>query len=76
MAAFSAPRNDKNKMRKLFHKWFGASRGTHWTIAGSVAVIVFGSYLVYNGRNSNPTTIIFIPATERTASPIAPGRSH
>jgi hypothetical protein len=76
MTAFSAPRYDKNKMRKLFHKWFATNRGTHWTIAGSVAVIIFGSYLVYNGRNSNPTTIIFIPATERIASPIAPGRSH
>ena len=73
MPARSAPRNDKNELRKWFHKWFGTNRGTHWTIAGSVAVIIFGSYLVYNGRNSNPATIIIIPAAERTTSPIASG---
>ena len=33
-----------------------------WTIASSVAVIIFGSYLVYNSRNSNPATIIIKPA--------------
>jgi hypothetical protein len=73
MTALSVPRYDKNKLRKWFHKWFGTNRGTHWTIAGSVAVIIFGGYLVYNGRNSNPSTIIIIPAAERTTSPIAPG---
>jgi hypothetical protein len=72
MTALSAPRYDKNKLRKWFNKWFGTNRGTHWTIAGSVAVIIFGSYLVYNGRNSNPATIIIIPAAERTPGPVAP----
>jgi hypothetical protein len=64
MTALSAPRHDRNKLRKWFYKWFGTNRGTHWTIAGSVAVIIFGSYLVYNSHNSNPATIITIPAAE------------
>jgi hypothetical protein len=71
MTALSALRYDKNTLRKWFHKWFGANRGTHWTIAGSVAVIIFGSYLVYNSRNSNTT--IIIPAVEQTPSPMTPG---
>jgi hypothetical protein len=62
-----------SKLRKWLHKWFGTNRGTHWTIASSVAVIIFGSYLVYNSRNSNPATIIIKPAAERTPSPRTPG---
>jgi hypothetical protein len=69
MTALSVQRYDKNKLRK----WFGTNRGTHWTIAGSVAVIIFGSYLVYNSRNSNPATIIIVPVAERTPSPMTPG---
>jgi hypothetical protein len=44
-----------------------------WTIASSVAVIIFGSYLVHNSRNSNPATIIIKPAAERTPGPMTPG---
>ena len=75
MTALSAPRYDRNKLQKWLRKWFGTNRGTHWIIAGSVAVIIFGSYLVYNGRASNPATTIIIPAAERTPSPTAPGPS-
>jgi hypothetical protein len=73
MIALSVLRYDKNKLRKWFHKWFGTNRGTHWTIAGSVAVIIFGSYLIYNSRDSNPTTTTIGPAAERTPSPMTPG---
>jgi hypothetical protein len=69
MTALSVQRYDKNKLRK----WFGTNRGTHWTIAGSVVVIIFGGYLVYNGRNSNPATTVIVPAAERTPSPMTPG---
>jgi len=73
MTARSVLRHDKNKLRKWFHNWFGTNRGTHWSIAGSVAVIVIGSYLIYNSRNGNPTTTIIFPAAERTSSPVTPG---
>jgi hypothetical protein len=54
----------RSKLRKWLHKWFVTNRGTHWTIAGSVAVIIFGSYLVHNSRKSNPATIVIMPAAE------------
>jgi hypothetical protein len=73
MIALSVLRYDKNKLRKWLHKWVRTNRGTHWTVAGSGAVIIFGNYLVYNSRNSNPATIITIPAAERTPSPMTPG---
>jgi hypothetical protein len=73
MTALSVLPYDKNRLRKWFHTWFGPNRGTHWTIAGSVVVIIFGGYLVYNGRNSNPATTVIVPAAERTPSPMTPG---
>jgi len=58
----------------ILHKWFGPNRGTHWTIAWSVVVILVGSYLVYSNRASN-TIIIAIPAAEQAPAPIAPAPS-
>jgi hypothetical protein len=34
---------------------FGTNRGTHWTVAGAVAVIILGSYLIYSNHGSSPT---------------------
>jgi hypothetical protein len=48
------PNGQRNSMLR---KWFGPNRNTHWTIAGSVAVIMLGSYLVYSNRDSNPTGV-------------------
>ena len=73
MIAAAMLRRNKNKLRQWLHKWFGTNRGTHWTIAGSVAVIIFGSYLVYNSRDGNPTTTTISSAAERTVSPMTPG---
>jgi hypothetical protein len=76
MSAPSGLRPGKSKLRKWSHKWFGANRGTHWTIAGSVAVIILGSYLVYNSRGGNPTTTTStVPAAERPPARTAPGPS-
>ena len=72
MSAHSVIRRDRNRLGKWFHKWFGTNRGTHWTIAGSVAVIIFGSYLIYNSRD-NPTTTTNISAAEGTPAPMTPG---
>jgi hypothetical protein len=66
-------RQDKNKLRKWLHKWFGTNRGTHWTVAGSVAVIILGSYLIYHGRDGNPPTNTL--AAERATAPMTPGPS-
>jgi hypothetical protein len=33
-------------MTSVLHKWLGPNGGTHWTVAGSVAVIVVGGYLI------------------------------
>ena len=58
----------RNSMLRI---WFGPNRNTHWTIAGSVAVIMLGAYLVYSNRDSNPTGIP-ISATEGTPPATAP----
>jgi hypothetical protein len=71
MSAPSVIQRDKT----MLHKWFGTKRGTHWRIAGSVAVIIFSGYLIYNNRGSNPTTVTTTPATEQTPAPMTPGRS-
>jgi hypothetical protein len=71
MTSISALRHDKNRLRKWVRKWFGANRGTHWTIAGSVAVIIFGGYLAYNSRDANRATTPF-GAAERTPAPMTP----
>jgi hypothetical protein len=65
--------HDKNnrKLHKWSGRWFGANRGTHWTIAGSVAVIILGGYVIYNNRNSGPMTAT-TTATEPTSAPTAP----
>ena len=44
--------------KSMLRKWFGPNRGTHWSIAGSVAVIILGGYLIYSA--------------ERTPAPMAP----
>jgi hypothetical protein len=53
--------------KSMLSSWFGPNRNTHWTIAGSVAVIMLGSYLVYSNRDSNPT-----PATSVSAAGTQP----
>jgi hypothetical protein len=73
MVAPAVRRHDKNKLGKWLHKWFGTNRGTHWTVAGSVGVIIFSSYLIYNSRDSNPTTSNTVPAAEGTPAPMTPG---
>jgi hypothetical protein len=53
----------KRKSRAFWlQKLFGSNRGTHWSIAGSVAVIVLGTYLIYSGHNGNLTTATAISA--------------
>jgi hypothetical protein len=47
--------------KSMLHKWLGGNHGTHWTVAGIVAVIVVGSYLIYS-----------ISAAERTPAPMTP----
>ncbi len=50
-------------------KWFGPNSGTHWTIAGSVAVIMLGSYLVYSIRDGSPANAVTFSAPEQTPAP-------
>jgi hypothetical protein len=59
--------------KMMLRKWFGANRGTHWSIAGSVAVIIFSGYLIYSNHSSNPTSATATAAAERTAAPMTPG---
>ena len=68
----SVVHHDKNIAHKRLRKWFGTNRGTHWTIAGSVAVIILGSYLIYSIRESNPTTVTTNAAAEQSPVPRAP----
>ena len=69
MTARSVIQRDKEMLRK----WLGTNRGTHWTVAGSVAVIIFGSYLIYRNSYGKLTNVPTIPAAERSVAPIAPG---
>jgi hypothetical protein len=71
MTAPSVIRYGTKKFQKWLHKWFGSNRGTHWTVAGSVAVIILGSYLIANMGNAQPTTTI--SASERAPTPMIPG---
>jgi hypothetical protein len=72
MTATSAFRHDKKKLRKCLHKWFGANRGTHWSVAGAVAVLIFASYLIYNNRDGGPATATTIAAAGQVAAPTTP----
>jgi hypothetical protein len=47
--------------KSMLHKWLGPNRGTHWSIAGAVAVIMLGGYLIYS-----------ISADERPPAPMIP----
>ena len=62
--------------QSMLHKWFGTNRGTHWTVAGFIAVIMLGSYLVYSNRDTSSTTATSISAAERTPAPPAPAAAH
>jgi hypothetical protein len=63
----SVTRNDKSAL----HKWIGPNRGTHWAIAGSVAVIMLGSYLIYSNSDGNQITTT-TSGIARTPAPNAP----
>ena len=60
-------RSDKNTVQK----WLGPNRGTHWSVAGAVAVIMLGGYLIYSIRDSNHT-IAPPSATVQTPATMAP----
>jgi hypothetical protein len=64
-------RNPK-KLHQRPDKWFVTTRGTHWTVAGSVTVIILGSYLIYSSRHINPTIATTTPAVEQNAVPTRP----
>jgi hypothetical protein len=57
--------------KSALHEFFGPNRNTHWIIAGSVAVIMLGGYLVYSFDRNTPTIVVTIPATQ-TVDPIVP----
>jgi hypothetical protein len=57
--------------KSILHNWFGPNRGTHWSIAGSVAVIILGSYLVYSSQKA-ATTIIVVEQTPTATIPAPP----
>ena len=59
--------------KSVLHQWFGPNRGTHWTIAGSVALIILGSYFIYsNNRDTPPPAAPTVSATDGAAAPTAP----
>jgi hypothetical protein len=68
MGGPSAIRHDKSWL----HKWLGPNQGTHWSVAGAVAVIMIGSYLVYShNSDNNRTPASPISAAEPSAAPMA-----
>jgi hypothetical protein len=69
MTARSVVRRETKSSRRWLQKWFGSNRGTHWNVAGAVAVIILASYLVYNGRADTSVTAM----NERARSLVAHG---
>jgi hypothetical protein len=63
--------HDNESHKNMLIRWFGPNRNTHWTIAGSVAVILLGGYLVFSNRDGNPASTA-ISATETTSPPTGP----
>jgi hypothetical protein len=55
----------------MAHGFFQADRNTHWIIAGAVAVIMLGGYLVYSFDANKPTVVVTIPATAPASAPMA-----
>jgi hypothetical protein len=68
MAGHPVIRHDES----ILHKWFGPNRTTHWTLAGSIALIILGSYLVYSMRDNTPMAVGIIPMAQQTPAPAAP----
>jgi len=52
---------------------FGRTHGTHWTVAGAVAVIIFGSFLIYSNHGDSPAPTLGEAAG--TPAMTAPGSS-
>jgi hypothetical protein len=73
MSALSDMRHERKMLRKWLRKWFGANNGTHWNIAGAVAVIILGAYLIYNIHDSSHPAATTIVASERSQVPMTPG---
>jgi hypothetical protein len=59
------------RARSGFREFFGPHRNTHWIIAGSIAVIILGGYLVYSFDENKPTIVVTIPATLQAQPPAA-----
>jgi hypothetical protein len=76
MSGPAATRHNKKTQRRWLSKWFGANRGTHWTIAGAVAVIILGTYLIYNTRDGNPAAATTITTAGQTPVPMTSAPSH
>jgi Ni,Fe-hydrogenase I cytochrome b subunit len=64
----SVIQHDKN----MLHRWFGTNRGTHWTVASSVMVIILGGYFIYSSRDSKYPSGDSTPAVEQTQVPTSP----
>jgi hypothetical protein len=68
MTESSVVRRSKNVSRE----WFGTKRGTHWGVACSVAVIIFGGYVIYSNRDTSVTIPTVASVTEQTPAPMSP----
>jgi hypothetical protein len=68
MTGPSVIQHDKN----MLHRWFGTNRGTHWTVGGSVMVIILGGYFIYSSRDSNRAIGDTTPAVEQASVPASP----
>jgi hypothetical protein len=55
----------------MAHRFFQVDRNSHWIIAGAVAVVMLGGYLVYSFDANKPTVVVTIPATAPAPAPIA-----
>jgi hypothetical protein len=69
------PLTPQRDPKKRTDKWFLTTRGTHWMVAGSVTVIILGSYLIYGNHYTNPTIASPTPAGEQNVVPTPSGLS-
>ena len=56
------------------HKWLGPNQGTHWSVAGAVAVIMLGIYLIYSNSGDRSRTADAPISAAEQISPTAPAQ--
>jgi hypothetical protein len=58
--------------KRVTPRRFGTNRGSHWKVAGAVAAVILGGYVVYSSHNTDPTMSAVVPADAPVPTARAP----